>query len=344
MVSFAHPGILYLLFLIPVYIGLYVWARYSRKQKLEKYGKLNVLQPLMPQVSLYNPWIRLTLQIIALTAIIFACARPRAGEKEEASRSEGIEVMIVFDVSRSMLASATDDANGISRLDRAKYILTRLIDRLDNDRVGLIIFAGTAITQLPITTDFVSAKLYINDLSPDLINSQGTAIGSAISMALNSFTPDPNVGKAIIIITDGEDHEEDAVDMAKMAAKDGVQVDVIGIGSTKGSPIPLNRAKNDFLKDINGQVVTTALNEETAKMIADAGNGIYIAGASSGALNALIQQLDHLEKTELRHVAYKASAEQFPVFGWIALAFLIADIFILDRKNSLLERINFFKR
>lgn len=344
MFSFAHPALLYLLFLIPVYVALFVWARLQRKNKLAKYGKLKTLAPLMPQVSAYNPWIRLTFQMIALAALIFACARPRAGEKEESERTEGIEIMIAFDVSRSMLASATDDANGISRLDRAKYILSRLIDRLDNDRVGLIIFAGTAYTQLPITSDFVSAKMYLNDLTPDMIASQGTAIGTAISMAMNSFTPDTSIGKAIIIITDGEDHQDDAIEMAKTAAREGIQVDVIGIGSTKGSPIPLNAAKNDFLKDYNGQVVTTALNEEMARKIAEAGDGIYITGASSSALNELENQLDHLEKSELRHVSYKASAEQFPVFGWIAFAFLIIDIFILDRKNSLLERINFFKR
>lgn len=282
--------------------------------------------------------------MIALAAIVFACARPRAGEIEESERTQGIEVMIAFDISRSMLASATDDANGISRLDRAKYILSRVIDRLDNDRVGLIIFAGIAYTQLPITSDFVSAKIYINDLNPDMINAQGTAIGTAIQMAMNSFSPDPDIGKAIIVITDGEDHSPDAVDMARIAAKEGIQVDVIGIGSTKGAPIPLNAKKNDFLKDYDGKVVMTALNEDMAKSIAEAGDGIYVTGALSNALTLLNSQLDKLEKGEFKHVAFKASAEQFPVFAWIAFAFLIVDIFILDRKNGLLERINFFKK
>lgn len=344
MIHFAHPAFLYLLFLIPVFILLFLWSRIDRKKKLKKYGNPHILEPLMPDVSRYNPWFRLVFQMAALAMIIFACARPQAGEKEETETSDGIEVMIAFDISKSMLASATDDANGISRLDRAKYILSRLIDRLDNDRVGLIIFAGMAYTQLPITSDFVSAKMYINDLSPDMIKAQGTEIGTAISMAMNSFSPDPNIGKAIIVITDAEDHADDAVQMAKAAAAEGIQVDVIGIGSTKGSPIPLNKAKNDFLKDYTGHVVTTALNENMARDIAEAGNGIYISGASSSALTALSDQLDNLTKSELRHVSYKSSAEQFPVFAWIALAFLIIDIFILDRKNGLLERINFFKR
>ena len=344
MYSFAHPAFLYVLFVIPVYIALFILARYARKRKLAKFGKLSVIEPLMPEVSKYNPWIRLVTQSLALAAIIFACARPRAGEKEEMQSREGIEVMIAFDVSRSMLASSTDDGKGISRLERAKYILSRLIDKLDNDRVGLIVFAGTAFTQLPITNDFVSAKRYINDLSTDLINSQGTAIATAIEMALQSFSPEENVGKAIILITDAEDHEPGAVEMAKMASDQDVQVDVIGIGSTKGSPIPLDGKNNILLKDMEGNVVTTALNEDMAMEIAKAGKGIYISGASSSALDDLTQQMDQLKKMEFKNVKYKASAEQFPVFAWIAFALLIFDIFILDRKNGLLKKINFFNR
>lgn len=344
MFSFAHPGLLYLLFLIPVFVVLFIWQRNNRLKNLKKFGKISVITKLMPDVSVYNPWFRLIFQMTALAAIIIACARPRMGEKEEIERTEGIEVMIAFDVSKSMLASATDDSNGVSRLERAKYILSRLIDKLDNDRIGLIVFAGQAYTQLPITTDFVSAKMYLNDLSTEMISSQGTAIGTAIEMALHSFTPDNTVGKAIIVITDGENHESDAVEMAKMAAEEGVQVDVIGIGSTKGSPIPLNSRRNDFLKDYNGEIVTTALNENMAREIATAGDGIYISGGSASAISELISQLDKLEKAELKHSNYKASAEQFPIFGWIALALLIADIFILDKKNSWLEKLNFFNR
>lgn len=344
MFSFAHPALLYMLFIVPVYIGLFLLARYSRQKKLKKFGNISVISPLMPEVSRYNPWIRLVIQCLALIAIIFACARPRAGEKEETQSREGIEVMIAFDVSRSMLASSTDDGKGISRLDRAKYILSRLIDKLDNDKVGLIVFAGTAYTQLPITNDFVSAKRYINDLSPELISSQGTAIATAIEMSLQSFSPEENVGKAIILITDAEDHEPGAVDMAKLASEQGVQVDVIGVGSTKGSPIPLNSKNNQFMKDMEGNVVTTALNEEMAMEIAKAGDGIYISGASSSALDDLTEQMDRLKKMEFKNVKYKASAEQFPIFAWIAFGLLLLDIFILDRKNGLLKKINFFNR
>ena len=344
MFSFANPDLLYLLLLVPVMVGLFVLARIARRRKLEKYGHLEVLSSLMPDVSSYKPWIRLTLQLIAMSALVIAVARPRFGEKEEIERSEGIEVMIAMDVSRSMLASSSDDPSGISRLERAKFILSRLIDKLDKDKVGLVVFAGEAYTQLPITTDFVSAKMYLNDITTDMVPTQGTVIGSAIGMALNAFTPDPETGKAVIVITDGENHEGNAVEMAEQAKERGVQIDVIGVGSTKGSPIPLNKSKGEFLKDSNGQVVTTALNEGMAREIATAGDGIYINGASSSAINELISQLDNLQKSELTHVTYKASAEQFPIFGWIALIFLVADVLVLDRKNSWLKRINFFTK
>lgn len=344
MFSFANPGLLYLLLLVPVMVGLFLLARMARKRKLERYGNLSILASLMPDASVYKPWIRLTLQLIALSALVIAVARPRFGEKEETERSEGIEVMIAMDVSRSMLASSSDDPSGISRLERAKYILSRLIDKLGNDKVGLVVFAGEAYTQLPITTDFVSAKMYLNDITTDMVPSQGTAIGTAIGMALNAFTPDPETGKAIIVITDGENHEGNAVEMAQQAKDRGVQVDVIGIGSTKGAPIPINQSKGEFLKDYNGQVVTTALNENMAREIAAAGDGVYISGVSSSALNELTTQLDNLQKSELTHVTYKASAEQFPVFGWIALVFLVIDIFVLDRKISWLKSINFFTK
>ncbi|MDE5646707.1 MAG: VWA domain-containing protein [Muribaculaceae bacterium] len=344
MFSFANPGLLYLLLLVPVMVGLFLLARMARKRKLERYGNLSILAPLMPDASVYKPWIRLTLQLIALSALVIAVARPRFGEKEETERSEGIEVMIAMDVSRSMLASSSDDPSGVSRLERAKYILSRLIDKLGNDKVGLVVFAGEAYTQLPITTDFVSAKMYLNDITTDMVPSQGTAIGTAIGMALNAFTPDPETGKAIIVITDGENHEGNAVEMAQQAKSRGVQVDVIGIGSTKGAPIPINQSKGEFLKDYNGQVVTTALNENMAREIAAAGDGVYISGVSSSALNELTTQLDNLQKSELTHVTYKASAEQFPIFGWIALAFMVIDIFVLDRKISWLKSINFFTK
>ena len=342
--DFAYPKLLYLLIIVPVIALLYAWARIARKRKLRRFGKLTTIEPLMPEASKYKPVIKITLQLIAVAAIIIALARPRGGEREIAEQRSGIEVMIAVDVSRSMLASASDDPNGISRLNRAKYLLGRLIDSLENDKVGLIIFAGNAYTQLPITNDFLSAKMYLNELTTDMVPTQGTDIGAAIQMALNGFTPDKDTQKAIIVITDTEDNEAQAVEMAKKAKESGVQVDVIGVGTEKGVPIPLNRQRGEYLKDYNGNVVTTALNTAMGRQIAEAGGGIYINGSSSAAVSEVEAQLDNIEKTDFGGVKYKASAEKFPIFIWIALLAIIADIFVLDRKIGWLQKINFFSK
>ena len=200
MFSFANTYLLYLLLLLPAIALLFFWARYTRRKKLARYGKIATLAPLMPDASRYKPGIKIVLQLIAIAALVIVLARPRAGAKEEVSEVQGIEVMICLDVSNSMLASSTDDPKGVSRLQRAKLVLEKLIDKLDNDKVGLIVFAGDAYTQLPITSDFVSAKMFLNSISTEMVPTQGTSIGAAIEMAMNSFTPDEDMQKAIIII------------------------------------------------------------------------------------------------------------------------------------------------
>lgn len=343
MFNFAYPHLLYLLLILPVIYLLFYWAQVARKHKIKKFGQPVVLEPLMPERSPYKPYIKIILQMIAILALIIAIARPRSGEKEDVEDSRGIEVMIAFDVSRSMLASSNDDPRGISRLDRAKHILDKLVDKLNNDKVGLIVFAGEAYTQLPLTTDYISAKMYLNSLSPNMIQTQGTAIGDAIGLAMNGFTSDETMSKAIILITDAEDHEGNADEMAKEAANKGIQINVIGVGSPKGNPIPLDN-QGTYMKDREGNVVTTKLNEAVAASIAKTGNGIYVNGAQSSALNTLEDSLDRLEKGDIQHIVYKASAEQFPVFGWLALIFLIADIFVLDRAIRWLNNYNFFTK
>lgn len=342
MVSFAYPYLLYLFAAVAFVGGLYVLARIARRRKLERFGRLSTLAHLMPDASKYMPGVKITLELIAMALLVIILARPRAGAKEETAEVNGIEVMVALDVSNSMLASATDDPNGISRLQRAKHVLERLVSKLDNDKVGLIVFAGEAYIQLPITTDYSAAKAYLNEISTEMVPSQGTAIGAAIGMAMNSFSPDPEIQKAIVVITDGENQEGDAVEMAKAARDAGVQVDVIGLGSGKGAQIPLNAQRNAFLKDNEGKVVTTYLNEEMAKEIAQAGDGIYVNGASSGAIADITGQLDKLAKSDLGKVVYSSSAEQFPVFAWLALLLLVADSFLFDRKIGFLRKYNFF--
>ncbi len=291
----------------------------------------------MPDTSRYTPAVKLTLQMIALAALVIVLARPRAGAKEEQETSAGIEVMIAFDVSNSMLASSTDRPDGVPRLDRARLLLEKLVDRLDNDKVGLVIFAGQSKMQLPLTSDFYTAKMYLNELNPGLITYQGTSIAEAIKMSMNGFSPAEDMHKAIILITDSEDHEGEAIEAAKLAAENGIQIDVIGLGTEGGAILP-------GFTDSQGQPVVTKLNENLARDIAAAGDGIYVNGASPAALSDLTSQLDKLQKSEFRTISYKAGAEQFPTFAAIALLFLLIDIFVVDRKISWLRGITFFTK
>lgn len=337
MFDFAYPQYLYLLALLPLVVLLYMAMRASRRAKLRRFGRPSVIAALMPDASRYTPAIKLTLAILALAAMIIMVARPRAGAKEQTETSAGIEVMIAFDVSNSMLASSTDRPDGVPRLDRARLLLEKLIDKLDNDKVGLVIFAGQAKMQLPLTADFYSAKMYLNDLNPSLISYQGTDISGAIKMAMNGFSPAEDMHKAIILITDAEDHEGAAIDAAKLAAENGIQIDVIGLGTPEGALLPGFTTRE-------GTPVITKLNVQLAQDIAKAGDGIYVNGASPAALGDLTDQMDKLQKSEFSSVTYSAGAEQFPTFAFLAFLFLIIDIFIVNRKISWLRGINFFTK
>lgn len=348
MISFAYPELLYLLFLVPALAGLFVLARYARRHNLERFGRLDVISPLMPEASPFKPWIKLTLRLLALTFIIIAIARPRSataiGSATEEETARGMEVMVCLDISNSMLASSTDDPSGVSRLQRAKFILEKLIDKMSDDKVGLIVFAGDAYTQLPITSDYISAKMFLSSINTDIVPTQGTAIGAALDMAMNSFTPTDQFQKAIILITDAENFEDDAVGAAKRAAEAGIQVDVIGIGSSKGAPIPVNASRTEFMRDFNGEEVKTALNVKLAEDIAKAGDGVYLSGGNSSVVNDLDSELSKFAKTEYLRTTVPTAAEQFPVAVWIALILLVIDIFVLDRKISWLKNINFFTK
>jgi len=344
MFDFANPHLLYLLLTCVAVAGLYVLARAARRRKLRRFGRPEVVEALMPEASRYKPAIKIVLEVLALAALVIVLARPRAGQKEQEARVDGIEVMIAFDVSNSMLASSSDDPAGISRLDRSRLVLEKLIDRLHNDKVGLVIFAGDAKTQLPLTTDFYSAKMYLNELQPGMIANQGTDISMAIDMAMNGFSADEDTRKAIILITDSEDHEGEAIEAAKLAKENGIQVNVVGVGSAKGAPIPMSGRSGDYLRDMQGNVVTTTINEELGKQLAEAAVGVYVNAAASSALEDLESKLDSLEKSEFNRISYTAGAEQFPTFAWIALILLVVDVLVLERKIGWLTHINFFTK
>lgn len=345
MFSFANPEYLYLLILIPVIFGLFLLSRMIRAKNIRKYGNPALLEAQMPDVSKYKPSIKISIQLVALALIVIILARPRAmgNSKAETINVQGIEVMVALDVSNSMLASSTDDPNGISRLQQAKLLLEKLIDKLGNDKVGLIVFAGDAYTQIPITADFVSAKMFLSNIEPSMVPTQGTAIGAAIKMAANSFTADDKIQKSIILITDGENHEDDAVEAAKDAHDKGIQINVLGVGTPKGAPIPIG-GKGNYMKDESGNIVITQPNEQIAQDVANAGKGIYVSGTNRDALNVLDARLKELSKSNISKNVFSPNDEQFPVFAWVALALLICDIFVLDRKISWLKNINFFSK
>ncbi len=345
MLSFAYPRLLLLLLLVPAFVGLYAWARYARKRNLRKFGRIASLIPLMPEASPYKPPIKITLQMLALSLVIISLARPWGGVKDEKTVREGIEVVLAVDASNSMLASSTPDERGIERMRQAKLILEKLINRLDNDRVGLIVYAGDAYTLIPVTSDYVSAKMFLNSIDPSQIANQGTNITAAIDMATKSFSEDSKIGKAIILITDAEDLEDpqSVMDAAKAAARNGIQLDVVGLGSTTPVPIPL-KGGGYMIDPTTGEEVRTALNEDLATEIAAAGKGIYVNASNNDALNELDKQLDTVKKSALESSFSAIHDELFGIFVWFALAFLVLDIFVLDRKIGWLDKITFFKK
>lgn len=337
MFDFAYPLHLYLLALVPVLILLYMAARASRRARLRRFGRRDIVENMMPDASKYTPGVRLVLQCIALTALVIVLARPRTEGQTKEETAAGIEIVAAFDLSNSMLASSTDRNDGVSRLDRARLLLERLIDRLNNDKVGLVIFAGNSKVQMPVTSDFYTAKMYLNDLTPELMGYQGTDIASAIQTSMNCFSGVEDMHKAIILITDAEDHEGAALDAARAAAENGIQVDVIGVGTPGGALVP-------GITDNQGNAVTSSLNEELGEQIAQAGDGVYVNGASGNALSTLVDQLDKLQKSNFDTMIYSAATEQFPTFAAIALIFLLIDVFVVERKISWLRGIEFFTK
>ena len=278
--------------------------------------------------------------MLALAFFIVGIARPQFGSKLKTEKREGVELMIALDVSNSMMAEDIQP----NRLERAKRAISRLVDRLKDDKIGLIVFAGDAYTQLPITTDYNSAKLFLNSVNTQIVPKQGTAIGAAIDLARKSFTPNGEANKAIIIITDGENHEDDALASAKAALDEGAIVHTIGMGLPSGSPIPvLRNGQTDYLKDRDGNVVVTKLNEQMLEQIAATGGGIYVrANNAQVGLNALFDEINKMEKQEMETRTFSEYDDQFQYFFAVGLFLLLLEFVILERKNKYLKRIKLF--
>ena len=338
MFRFAHPEFLFLLILIPVLIIIFIFNIYQKKKRIAAFGNPEILAGLMPNVSVVRPHVKFYLQIAALLLIIIVLAQPQFGTKLDDVKRRGIEVMVALDVSNSMMAQDIQP----NRLEKSKLLLSKLIDDMSDDKVGLVVFAGNAYTQLPITVDYVSAKMFLNSINTGIVPRQGTAIGSAIDLCLKSFPEKSESGRAIILITDGENHEDDAVGAAKLAAEKGITVHVIGMGKPDGAPIPIDGTMS-FKKDNEGNVVVSKLNEEMCKNIALSGNGVYVrADNSNTAYKIVSKELDKLAKSDIKTQVFSEYNEQFQSFAIFALLLLLVDFFVFDRKNKRFSKLKIF--
>ena len=340
MFRFEEPTYLYLLLLLPFLAAFYLYSNYRRRKAIRKFGDPVLMAQLMPDVSKYRPDVKFWLVFAAIGLFTVLLARPQFGSKLETVKRQGVEVMIALDISNSMLAQDVQP----SRLEKAKRLVAQLVDKMENDKVGMIVFAGDAFTQLPITSDYISAKMFLESINPSLISKQGTAIGAAINLATRSFTPQEGVGRAVIVITDGENHEGGAVEAAKAAAEKGIQVSVLGVGMPDGAPIPVE-GTNDFRRDRDGNVVVTRLNEQMCQEIAQAGDGIYVrVDNSNAAQKAIAQEINKMAKADVETQVYTEFNEQFQAVAWIILLLLLAEMLILERKNPLFRNIHLFKK
>ena len=338
MFKFANPNALFLYILLVIIVGIYFEARRKRKKALRRYGSPELLGNLMPEVSGHRPAVKFWITFVALCFMVLLLARPQFGTKMETVKRQGIETVIALDISNSMLAEDVAP----NRLEKSKNIISKLVDSFAEDKVGLIVFAGDAFIQLPITSDFISAKMFLETISPSLIARQGTNIKAAIDMGTRSFTPKEGVGKAIIIITDGENHEGGAKEAAKAAAEKGMMVYVMGVGSPEGAPIPAERA-GDFRRDKEGNVVVTKLNEQMCQEIAAAGNGVYIRIDNTNNAQRLLQkEIDKLAKADIETTTYSEYNEQFMVMAWMAFILLLLEMLLMAKKNPRLKNIHLF--
>ena len=329
MFRFGSPEYLYLLLLLPLMVVLFVYAIKARHRALERFADRALLPKLMPEASPARLKLRFVLLTLAILFMILALARPQFGSKLREEKRQGIEIMLAVDVSNSML-------------ERTKYAIDRLTEKLNEDRIGLIVFAGDAYVQLPITSDYVTARNFAQQISPDMVSRQGTALGAAIDLAASSFSAGSEGSRVIILISDGENHEDDAVAAAQMAAERGIKIYTIGIGTPEGAPI---RIGGDFIKDADGKMVVSKLDESTLEQIAMATGGGYIRASNrSLGLDEIIKQINEVERKDLTESIFEDFSEQYHYPLAIALALLLVELLIPNRRSRLLQRLNIFRK
>ena len=328
MIHFANSQYMLLLLLIPFFFVLQAIVLRMRTKRIRRFGDETLVKQLMPSYAKAKVWVRLTMFALGFFFLVIGLSRPQIGAKLKEHETKGAEIMIVLDVSNSMLAEDYSP----NRLERAKLAISRLVDKLREDRIGLIVFAGNSFVQLPITTDYVSAKMFLNSISTESVPVQGTAIGEAINTAIRSFSAQSQKSRAVVVITDGENHEDDPVAAAKQAAEMGVRVFTIGVGSPEGKPIPMD---GELLKDKEGNIVVTRLDEKVLQDVASAGNGVYVrAGNSEFGLNPIIDDIKRMEDEKYSSIVFEEYDEQYMYFLAIALFFLVVEMLVGDRRSK----------
>ena len=337
MFRFAHPEYLYLLLAAPALVALFAWALYDRRRRLARFGDPATVATLMPDASTGRMKLKFILFTTAVILVILAAARPQFGSKLREQKSEGIEMMLAVDISNSMLAEDFEP----NRLERTKYAINKLFDGLEQDRVGVIVFAGDATVQLPITSDYRMAKAFAKRISPSMASVQGTSIGKALSLAEMSFSSGSGDSRVIILITDGEDHEGNVMQAAERAAEQGIRIFTIGIGTPEGAPIEIG---GEFIKDEKGDMVVSKLDEKMLQEIARITGGAYIrATKQSIGLDEIVRAINDMEQSELSPVRFEEYNEQFQYLIAVAFALLLVEFWLLDRRNPLLARFNIFR-
>jgi Ca-activated chloride channel family protein len=343
MLRFANTELLWGLVVIPVFLLIFLAVTVWKKKAIASLGDKNVVKLMMPQVSPSRPWLKSIFFLLAYAMLVIGAADPQIGSKTEDVKRQGADLMILLDVSNSMLAQDLAP----SRLENAKQAIAQLIDKLHSDRIGMIVFAGEAYVQLPVTTDYSAAKLFLSTISTDMVPTQGTAIGAAIDLGMQSFDFKNGTGKAMIIITDGENHEDDAVGAAKNARSKNVSVNVVGVGSTEGAPLPMydgNGQPEGFRVDNQGQKVISKLSEDMCKEISAAGGGVYVqANNSNSGLGIVMDQINKLQRKTVDSKSFKDFEDRFQFFIGIAFVLLLVEFFISNRRNMRLSGIKLFE-
>ncbi len=343
MFRLEHTDCLWAFGAVPLMILIFIILQYNKKRLLARLGDYPLVKAMLPDVSLAKRIVKFSLFTLAFSFLVMGICNLQTGSKMQEVKREGGDIMICLDVSNSMLAEDLSP----NRLERAKQAIEKFVEKLEGDRIGMIVFAGEAYVQLPITTDYTAAKLFLHGINPNMIPTQGTAVGAALEKAMESFGQDIGKNKAIVVITDGENHEDDAIKIAEDAAKQGVSIHTIGIGSPDGSPIPhyQNGVKAGYKKDKDGNTVVTKLNEKLLEDIAAAGNGVYIrANNNDVGLNAILDQLKELDKKQFESKMYTDYEDQFQWFVGAALLLLVIELLFSERISTVWKKLNVFKQ